>query len=114
MTKSVAPLLSLDPRGTFAGVMVASYWRGVNYLRLRVVPANPQSDAQTAIRTVMTNGVTNWKDGTIDEAAQTLWNSYAAGQRMSGFNRYMRAYIGDNYDSELQEVITPEVIPDPA
>jgi len=114
MTKSAAPLLSLDPRGTFAGIMVASYWKGVNYLRLRVVPSNPNTSAQQAIRTVMTNGVSNWRHGGITAGDQTDWNSYAAGKRESGINRFIRAYVAVNYDGTTQEVITPEVIPDPA
>lgn len=48
--KSPAPLLSLNPSGTFAGLITASIWKGRNYIRQRVDPSNPQTAGQQAVR----------------------------------------------------------------
>ncbi len=113
MAKTEAPFFSPDTRGTFGKTLTASYWRGVHYFRLRVVPHNPKSAAQTAIRTVMADGVSKWKNGVISTSDKALWNSYAAGLRESGFNRFLRFYLSDNYDSSTQTVVSPQVIPSP-
>jgi hypothetical protein len=112
MVKVTGPFLSLDARGTLADTMTGSYWRGVNYIRSRVVPHNPKSDAQTAIRTVLADGVSKWRFGVIASSDKDFWNSYAKGLAESGFNRFMRAYVAGNYSEG--EIVTPQVIPDPA
>ena len=114
MAKVTGPFLSLDARGTLADVMTASVWKGINYLRLRVVPNNPRSDAQQAIRSVLSDGVSKWRFGMISSEAKTQWENYAKGLAESGFNRFMRAYIQANYDSNTKQKVTPQVIPDPS
>lgn len=52
MSKTTAPLLSFDGSGQIAKTMVYSSWKGVPYVRRYVIPANPQSPAQTETRTV--------------------------------------------------------------
>jgi hypothetical protein len=32
-------------------------------------------------------------------AAKTWWNTYAEGTNESGFNRFMKFFVADNYDS---------------
>lgn len=114
MAKVTAPFLSLDASGTIASTITASKWKGINYVRLRVIPQNPQSDPQTAIRTVLTNGVMRWRDAAyVPVGSKSKWETYAAGTGMSGFNRFMRYYNQANYDDVAQEVEDPEVIPTP-
>ncbi len=88
-----------------------SFWRGINYVRSRVVPNNPQSAAQTAVRDVLTDGVSKWRFGHVSQDDRNWWNTYAKGLGESGFNRYIREYIGDNYESGAQ--VDPQVDPDP-
>lgn len=53
MAKVTGPLFSLDARGSVGKSIVFSFWNGANYVRSRVIPANPQSDGQAEVRTKM-------------------------------------------------------------
>ena len=112
MVRVTGPFLSLDARGTLADTLTASVWKGVNYLRQRVVPHNPQSVAQTAIRTVMTDGVSKWRFGSLSQLHKNYWNTYAKGLAESGFNRFIRSYVAVNYAAGAKK--TPAVIPNPS
>lgn len=111
MVRVTGPFLSLDARGTLADTLTGSFWRGINYIRVRVVPHNPKSTAQTAVRDVLSDGVSKWRFGTISQTNKNWWNTYAAGLGESGFNRFMRKYIEDNYSGGA--VVSPQVIPNP-
>lgn len=50
MVRVYAPALSLDASGTIGNAMVFSKWKGRNYVRERVVPANPKSGPQVGVR----------------------------------------------------------------
>ena len=111
MVRVTGPFLSLDARGTLADTLTGSYWRGINYIRTRVVPHNPKTSAQTAVRSVLTDGVSKWRFGMISQSDKNFWNTYAKGLGESGFNRFMRSYVAGNYAAG--EVVTPQVIPSP-
>ena len=53
MAKVTGPLMSLDASGTVAKTATFSKWKGRNYVRVRVIPMNPQSDAQQTLRSVL-------------------------------------------------------------
>jgi hypothetical protein len=91
--------------------MTGSFWRGINYIRARVVPHNPKSVSQTAIRDALTDGVSKWRFGFISPTNKNWWNTYAKGLGESGFNRFMRKYLQGNYASGA--VVTPQVVPGP-
>src|SRR5689334_3923847 len=44
------PLMSLSASGTIAKTLTYAGWKGIPYVRTRVIPANPQSSAQTLTR----------------------------------------------------------------
>jgi len=111
MVRVTGPFLSLDARGTLADTMTGSFWRGINYIRERVIPHNPKTAAQTAIRQVLTDGVSKWRFGTISQNNKNWWNTYALGLAESGFNRFMRVYVSQNYSSGA--VVSPQSIPTP-
>lgn len=46
------PLMSLSASGTIAKTLTYGNWKGIQYARTRVIPANPQSISQTQTRTV--------------------------------------------------------------
>lgn len=101
MAKLTGPLFSLDARKSIAGTIVYSAWKGVNYARLSVTPYNPKSDYQTGIRETLTWGVLYFTKGDYVEAAEkTWWETYAEGTNMSGFNRFMKFFVADNYDAD--------------
>jgi len=64
--KSPAPLLSLNPSGTFAGLITASIWKGRNYIRQRVDPSNPSTAGQITARLYL---------GSIAKAARLVLTS---------------------------------------
>jgi len=71
MAKVTGPLMSLDASGTVANTTTFSKWKGRNYVRLRVIPQNPQSVAQQAVRSAL---------GTFAKAARavlTIFNDAA-------------------------------------
>ena len=111
MVRVTGPFLSLDARGTLADTMTGSFWRGINYIRVRVVPHNPKSVSQTAVRDVLTDGVSKWRFGTISQTNKNWWNTYAKGLGESGFNRYIRKYIDGNYSAGAK--VSPQVLPTP-
>jgi len=113
--KLTFPFGSLDARGTIGKALTASYWRGVHYLRARVIPNNPQSTCQTVIRKVITRATQGWKNNEsgIDATQQAQWDSYAQGSAESGINRYLRAFVAENYSTPCT-MQTPVVYPTPA
>lgn len=68
MAKVTGPLLSLDASGSVAGTMTFSKWKGINYLRQRVIPSNPRTAGQLAVRSIL---------GTLAKAAHAVLTSYA-------------------------------------
>jgi len=68
MAKVSAPFLSLDASGTVASTLTASKWKGRNYMRLRIIPANPQTSAQQVVRSVL---------GTLAKACAAVLTSFA-------------------------------------
>ena len=112
MVKVTGPFLSLDARGTLADTLTASVWKGISYIRQRIVPHNPKSDQQTAVRGVLTDGVSKWRFGSVSQLNKNYWNTYAKGLAESGFNRYIRAYSNANFNGTAK--VTPAVMPNPS
>lgn len=68
MAKVSAPFLSLDASGTVASTLTASKWKGRNYMRLRIIPANPSTSFQIAVRLIL---------GDIAKAARAVLTSFS-------------------------------------
>ena len=49
MAKLYGPLFSLDARGKLGKALVYSIWKGLNYVRKYVIPANPNTAAQLKV-----------------------------------------------------------------
>ena len=60
MAKVTGPFLSLDARGKVAKTLTASVWKGINYMRQRVVPSNPRTAKQVAIRDIVKDASQAW------------------------------------------------------
>lgn len=73
--------------GKTAG-LVAATWKGRQYVRAHVIPANPQTAAQTLVRTSLARCVTLWRS--LEADFKTWLDEYATGYRMSGFNTFMQ------------------------
>ena len=113
MARVTGPLFSLDASQSLFKTLVYSKWKGLNYVRARVIPYNPKSGYQTGVRDTMTWGILYYTKGAYVAAAQkTWWNTYAEGTNMSGINRFMRFFVADNYDSGSGTFLYAD-IPDP-
>lgn len=86
--KVTGPLFSLDASGTIAKTIVASKWKGRNYMRRHVVPSNPRSDGQTANRAMMAFLSQYWVH--MSAVNQALWDELAAQGNFSAFNAFTR------------------------
>jgi hypothetical protein len=86
LAKWKSPLFS-DIRNKLGENVVFSMWKGRPYMREYVIPANPQTDAQTANRLHMAAIVllyqTNIKGTAVNKAA---WNVEALPKVISGYN----------------------------
>ena len=89
MAKTVGPLMSLDASGTVAGTITFSKWKGRNYVRQRVIPANPQTTAQTGVRSSFAGAVDLWKKNQIELRAN--FESQAEARGVSTFNAFTGA-----------------------
>lgn len=90
MAKPTAPLLSLGASGSLAETLVYSSWKGRPYVRRHVIPANPQTTAQTLTRNVFRNANDFWKLSPAD--FQAAWDLFATGQVLTGRNAFVGQY----------------------
>jgi hypothetical protein len=92
MAKVTAPLFGLAARGAIGKTLVYMGWKGINDCRQHVVPANPQTAAQTNQRTAMTNVVSAWRNYFTDTTMRSAWTRLAGtlADVMSGFNAFTR------------------------
>lgn len=73
----------VDCRGS-VGDTTFSSWKGINYIRSRVTPANPKTPAQTVQRTKLKNAVFQWQQ--LAQDIKDRWNEYASPYSRSGYN----------------------------
>lgn len=90
MAVPTGPLLSLGASGSLGKTIVFSKWKGRPYVRQHVIPANPQSAAQTLTRNIFAFGSSVWKASPTD--LRSPWDRFAQGQVLTGRN----AFIGKN------------------
>jgi hypothetical protein len=80
--------MSMDASGTIAKTLTFSKWKGRNYIRRRVIPANPRVDSQYATRSMLRFLSQAWK--TVTSLDQASWDAAAASLKISPFNRYLQ------------------------
>lgn len=86
MKVTPSPLVS-EMRGKTAG-LVAATWKGIQYVRMHVIPGNPQTAAQTAVREAFARCVTLWRS--LSGPFKTWLDTYYSDYAMSGFNGFIR------------------------
>ena len=101
MARLTGPFMSLAASGTLAKTLTASIWKGQPYMRLRVIPQNPQSDPQQTLRSIL---------GTLAKACRAVLTSakdVAVGHPGSLFfqNAVVVAPAGQSWISYLQKVM---------
>lgn len=91
MAKTTAPLLSMGASGTIGKTLVHASWKGRKYARQHVVPANPNTSAQQAVR-----GVFSWLNLVYRQAPTIftdIWTLYAKGQVLTARNGLIKQNV---------------------
>jgi len=103
MVKLAGPCMSLDASGQLGETLVFSKWKGRNYARKFVVPANPKSAGQTGLRAMFKFLSQAWASLTAGNKA--TWEELAAANSYSTFNAYMEKNMERwrTYESPTQE-----------
>jgi hypothetical protein len=107
VAKISAPLLSMGARGTIGKSVTFAKWRGIDYARQRVIPANPRTTAQQANRTRFAFLREMWK--LAPAAVQAPWNAFAAGRPFTGMNKF----VGENNRLLVGEVLLGNLLASP-
>jgi hypothetical protein len=102
MAKTTGPLMSLDARGSVAKTLTFSNWKGISYVRQRVVPAYRRTTSQGKIRDIVKDASEAWKmestvgSETINTAYKTAYALAASGFAYSGFNLFIKECVRKN------------------
>jgi len=102
MAKIKMPLMGMEASGQLGKTLVYFNWKGINCARMHVTPANPNTAAQQARRTLMTGAVDNFHDTALIAADIDGWRRLASIQSkpMTYFNVYVKKYIETDDASE--------------
>ncbi len=76
------------------GSLVFYYRHGRQCVRIHVIPRNPDTEAQRAVRRVFGNAVRTWQ--TMTEEERYIFNKKARYVNMSGYNLYISGYMNTN------------------
>lgn len=87
MAKVTAPMLSLGASGTFGDAITFAAWKGIAYARQRVIPSNPNTTAQQAVRNAFTFSTQVWKNA--PSLVRDPWNRYAQGVATVGYSEFV-------------------------
>lgn len=92
MARVNGPFLSLDASGKVYNTLVASIWKGRNYMRGYFVPTNPNTDAQKVQRDLLKAAVAGWQALSAD--TKETWNVAARDvyPPISGFNYFVKEW----------------------
>ena len=90
MAKLTGPLLSFGASGQIGKAMVVASWKGIDYARQYVVPANPRTTAQQTNRTRFAFLREMYK--LAPSLVRLPWQAFAKGRPFTDFNKY----VGEN------------------
>ena len=91
MAKVKGPLLSLGASGQIGESIVFGNWRGVDYARQHVVPANPKTTAQQLTRDTFQYGDDQYKR--MLTLAQSVFVAGAVGKKLTAHNIFISRYV---------------------
>jgi hypothetical protein len=82
------PILTSELSGSLGGVVASSARGGVGYFRVRARPGQPQTLAQTIVRSIITSLASAWRT-VLTSLQRADWESIA-GSTASGINAYAK------------------------
>lgn len=89
MAKWYSALFS-DIRNKLADQVVFGSWKGRGYFRQWVIPTNPKTNPQIAVRAVMAEIVSLFQTYVVTDPEKGEWNQEALPQLISGFNLFVQ------------------------
>jgi len=101
--KTTLSVLFSDMRGS-AGAVTASIWKGRNYVRTRVTPANPNTAAQQAQRVAFSSCVGLYQ--LLGSTVKAAWSSLAQSRQVSELNSFMSSNVADE-KADVPTTMTP-------
>lgn len=91
------PLLSFGASGKLGDLLVFGKWKGIDVARSYVVPANPNTAAQSTQRGYMTGAVDEWHTAgapALEGNDKSAWDRFAGVLGpMSGFNAFTKEWM---------------------
>jgi len=101
MAKTTGPLMSMSASGTVGKTITFSIWKGISYVRQRVIPKNPKSVAQKIARSAL---------GTIAKACATVLTITADTAAIPKGSPFFTAGVatapsGNSWISYLQKIL---------
>lgn len=106
MARVNGPLFSMEATGKM-GELVFATWRGINTVRRLVVPSNPNTQGQVAVRAMFKFLSKAW--GQLSQAEQDSWSAAAASDNLPYFNAFMR-----NNQQKFVDAVSAFISKDPA
>ena len=88
MASVKGPLMSLDASGSIADTITFSKWKGRNYVRQLVIPANPKSGLQVGVRSAFKFITQIWS--TLSAGIQANWEELAAPDSITPLDAMVR------------------------
>jgi len=104
MAKLTGPILSFGAKGQIGKTIVTADWRGIKYARQYTVPANPNTAAQIAVRSVFTFLSSFWLNSpTLFRAP---WAANAVGRSYTDRNKLVAENLNAlNLATDLNDFI---------
>lgn len=112
MARVYGPLHSDDASGSLKGGTCFSKWKGRNYVRQVVTPANPKSAKQLGVRSMMGFLAQAW--AALSTNSKATWQAAATALQLAPFHVYMKENLqrwqlfqSPTTDSPAAEASTP-------
>lgn len=80
------PLMSMGASGSIGGILTYGSNKGRNFVRQLVIPSNPQSPAQTGVRSMMKWIGQEWRQ--LSSPQRATWETRAQQTNISPFNAF--------------------------
>jgi len=107
MARLTAPLLSLGASGSIAKSLVYSVWKGIPYVRVHVIPANPKSVAQQEVRGIFSTLAEMWKR--MPQLARDPWQNDVLGLPLTARNRHVQQNLKTLIDETTLDLLVMSV-----
>jgi len=114
MARLTGALFSLRASGTIADTLTFATWKGIQYVRTRVIPANPQSAGQQDVRGIFSTLNEMWKR--MPTGARRPFDYAARGQAFTDRNKHIGENVGvlqgeADLDNLVMSVATGGAVP---